>query len=137
MTKRTKADIEVALRVLAHERGTSGSAVERATAAVLVYQQLADRLGPLVGTSGFQALFARSLKLTRTDFPCFGEVASGEELLAGLKTLEPAATTDAAAALFATLFRLLTAFIGERLVWQVLRGAFEFIDESTSKETES
>jgi hypothetical protein len=39
--------------------------------------------------------------------------------------------------LFATFFGLLIAFIGERLVWQVLRSAFPGIDERTSKEKES
>ena len=149
MRGRTPEDVASALRLLACERGTTGSSVERAAAALRVHERLAERLGPLIGAAGAQALFLRSLRLTAMEIPCLSEVidvdldptarapatASTERLLSSLSALEPAATSAAAAALFGTLIGLLGAFIGERLVWQVLRGAFAGIDESAPEET--
>jgi hypothetical protein len=149
MTKRTTADVDAALALLACEGGTTGSAEERAAAAVRVYARLSERLVPLIGAAGTRAIIGRSVKLARAEFACFEGVAVGVErpdappmptdhqLVAALRELEPAAASEAVAALFGTLIALLTSFIGERLVSQVLRGAFPEMDESGSKETES
>jgi hypothetical protein len=127
MMRRTKAEMDAALRFLASERGTTGSAEERAAAAVRVYERIAERLDPLIGTAGVRALFARSMKLNAKEHRCFeSRVVDGEppqvamapsaRLLGCLRELEPEVASEAAAALFATLFGLLIAFIGERLV---------------------
>jgi hypothetical protein len=142
VTNRTKKDSEVGLRLVAYEGVTTGSAALRAAAAARVHGRLAEHLEPLIGVAGFRALFARSLKLARTELPCLGAVvvagdppltdapSPAEQLEACLRDLEPAAAAEAAAALFGTLVGLLTSFIGERLVLQVLRSAFPGLDES-------
>jgi hypothetical protein len=141
MTRRTPSDVDVAKRLLEHERPSGGSASERAAAAVRVYEKLFERLSPVIGVAGMRAVLARSATLTKVEFPCFEAGIGGDEpaklLHACLVTLDEAAATAGATALYATLLGLLNSFIGERLVWQVLRSAFPGIDESKPKETES
>ena len=144
MTKRTPADVEAAKRLLAHaESGRGGEDV--AVAAGRVHERLSRRLSPLIGEAGMRALFARTVKLVKPEFPCFeplaavaepttGPAAANEHLVACLSGLERAVAAEAAAALYGTLLALLTALIGERLVAQVLRSAFPVIDENV-KET--
>ena len=147
MTRRTAADVDVALRLLALESASGGRADDFGAGAVRVYDRLAGRLEPLIGVAGMRALLARSAKLTKSEFPCFGALATsditgpptpaGETLRASFGELDPAATPAAAAALYGTLFGLLTSLIGERLVWQVLRSAFPAIEPSVPKESEN
>lgn len=139
MTRRTPADVDVALRLLALEgAGPDG--------ALRVYTRLAARLEPLIGAAGMRALTARSAKLIVSEYPRFaslvadvpGSTKTTEERLQSCFSEhlpEPQSAAAAAAALFGTLLGLLTSFIGEQLVWHVLRGAFPAIEQS-AKETE-
>jgi len=146
MTMRTAADVLVARRLLAQESPSGADPAARAAAVAHAYEKLAERLSPLIGTAGVRALLARSVKLTKADFPCFATLVvpvdhadhSGatEQLAACLRTLEPEASSAAAAALFGCLLGLLNGFIGERLVQQILRGAFPAFETSVTKETE-
>lgn len=106
------------MRLLAYERATSGADDSAAAVTSRVYDRLHGHLAPLLGGTGVQLLLARSAKVT-----------SGER--AG-----PGAVGDAesAAALLGTFLALLTTFIGERLVTQVLRSAWPTIEEATSGE---
>ena len=136
-----RAHVEAARRLLAHESAGS-SAEECAAAAVRVYEKLSRRLAPLIGNVGVQALFVRSAKLSARDFPCLGRlfvdsVTPEAQLQACLGALEPAAATDAAAAMVGTFLGLLTAFIGEPIVWQVLEGTFPATDLKVPKEAKS
>lgn len=142
MTSRGAAHVEAARLMLAQEGGARETAPERAEAAVRVYERLSEVLSPLLGAAGVRALFARSVKVTNAEVSCFAEVHVSVELpddacrqlLASLSKLEPALASEAAAALYANFLELLTAFVGDRLVWQVLRGAFPAIDQSGPKE---
>jgi len=125
--------IEVALRLLALE-GTGPDAALR------VYVRMAARLEPLIGVAGMRAILVRGAKLSVAQYPCFAALAV--ESQGSTKTIEErlhAAFTEheplAAAALYGTLLGLLVSFIGEPLVWQVLRGAFPAIEQS-AKESE-
>jgi hypothetical protein len=146
MTRRTEADVDVALRLLALESGGGSRADDRAAAAVRVYERLADRLEPLIGIAGMRALLARSAKLTKVEFSCFEAIGVGdgsdnptpskERLRECFGELDPAVTSAAAAALYGTMLGLLISFIGERLVWQVLRSAFPAFERVVPKEIE-
>jgi hypothetical protein len=92
-------------------------------------------------------LFARSLRLTQTGFPCLSEIRVTSEptqdraqiaarLTACLSQLEPAASLEAATALYATFLRLMTHFIGDGLVRQIVNSAFPAIDGDGPKEIE-
>lgn len=144
MTKRTPADVEAAKRLLAHAEAGRG-AEDAAVAAGRVHERLSRRLAPLVGDAGMRALFARTVKLVSPEFPCFHAITVGAEptatptgangqLVACLSGLEPAAATEACAALYGTLLALLAALIGAPLVSQILRSAFPAIDPNV-KET--
>jgi hypothetical protein len=142
MTRATPSDIGIARRLLEHEPPAGPGANERAAAAVRVYERLFERLSPVVGVAGMRAILARSARLTKPQFACFEAASVASDLAAEhLRTcfleLEEADMTEAAAALYATLLGLLNAFIGERLVWQVLRSAFPGIEESKPEEKES
>ena len=70
MTKRTPADVLAAKQLLAHaEAGRGGE--DAAVAAARVHERLSRRLAPLIGEAGMRALFARTVKLVRPEFPCF------------------------------------------------------------------
>jgi hypothetical protein len=133
----SKAQLAKAKRLLVHE-GAAGSADECAKAAGLVYDKLHAHLAPLVGSAGVQALLARSVQLTRGEFP-FLEVAVLEgspKLRERLKAQDPVVAIESSAALFGTFFTLITTFIGERLTTEVLRRAWPMIEETSPRETE-
>lgn len=136
MTRRSADDVAIAELLLAHEAGSGG---DEPASAVRVHDKLAARLSPLIGVAGMRALIERSAKLTRAEYPCFAAAtANGDSarLAACFAELEPAAVHGAAAALYGTLLGLLMSFIGERLVWQVLRSAFPAMPQSVPKETD-
>lgn len=147
MTRRAPEDVELALRLLGHDNADGRSALDRATADGRVHALLAERLTPLIGAAGAQALLQRSVKLTRAEYPCFeGVVVALErgdppstaimELAEGLSKLEPKAASEASAALLATVLGLLKSLIGERLVLQILRSTFRAIEARGGEETE-
>lgn len=138
---RAPVHVEAAKRLLAHESTGSG-ADEPAALAVRVYEKLSLRLAPLIGAAGVQAVLARSAKLTRDEFPCLRELFVSaaqpkEQLHACLSKTEPAVASAAAAAMLGAFLGLLTAFIGEPLVWHVLRGTFPAIDLNVPEELKS
>jgi hypothetical protein len=125
--------MERARRLLAHQGG-GGGAEDCAAAAGRVYDKLHAHLAPLVGASGVEALIARSMKLTHSEFP-FLEVPIREgstKLRECLHAQEPALAAESAAALFGTFFALIARFIGERLTTQALRSAWPTIEETAS-----
>ena len=137
MTRRPAADVALARRLLAFEGAG-------AAAAVRVYARLAARLEPLIGVAGMRALLARSAKLAAGEHPrfavlAFETTASGpaceQQLQACFEGGEPEELIAAAAALYATLLGLLTSFIGEHLVGQVVRSAFPAVESEKEKES--
>lgn len=100
-----------------------------------------------MGAVGVGVLFARSVKLAGDEFPILQEVLIAtdgadakaqvsQQLERCLGKLKPAAASEVVTSLYAILFGLMTTFIGERLVWQVLKRAFPAIQETGSKEIE-
>jgi hypothetical protein len=138
MKKPSPAHVDAARRLLAHEGGNGGSAEADAAAAARVYEKLHLHLTPLVGLAAVQVLFARSAKLTRGEFPRLGDsafVESSTKLQECLRAQEPAVIEEAAAALFGAFLDLITTFIGEALMTEVLRRAWPAVEESAAKES--
>lgn len=140
--------VHAAERLLEHEaRNGDGAADDHAAAAGRVYEALFEAFAPVIGARGIHALLARSLKLAGADAPCLGELEltdqrpeSGAEvalqqLVSCLGKLDSEAASKAATALYANLFGLMTRFIGERLVFQMMKSAFPVIDETVFQET--
>lgn len=129
---RSEVQVDAARRLLrsARPEASVASAAEWADAAARVHATLVERLARLIGDAGVRALFARSVKLTAAELPCFegllraasdkAPVLAAEGLRDSLGTLETAAAFEAAATLYATLLELLSTFIGERLVAKIV-----------------
>jgi len=112
-----------------------------------MYERVLVQLAPLVGTAGVHALFARSVKLAKLEYPCLdafhppsavlGPIDIGspaERLRDCLQKQQPVETLEPAVVVFANLLSLLTAFIGARLTAQVLEGAWPERSERVSIE---
>jgi hypothetical protein len=127
MKRPSPASLDAANRLLACEGGPGGSAEECAEAAGRVYEKLRVQFVALVGSAGFQVLFARSANWTRSQFAPFGDnaaVESSAKLRERLRAQEPGAVAAMAANLFAAFLSLITTFIGEQLTTEMLRRAW-------------
>lgn len=138
-----KAELhELALAVLARPQGEALGADALAATATRAYADLVHVSAPLIGHVGVAALTGRALHLARREHPVLrrinGEPADAERafdhLIACLQGQDPAAATDAAAAVFATFLGLLASFIGEPLTSGLLRKAWP--DAFSDAETE-
>ena len=138
MKQPSPAQLEKAKRLLAHEGAARGAEDGAAAAAGRVYEKLHAHLAPLLGVIGVQSLFVRSAKLTPGEFSGLTEVSildGSEKLREHLQAGGSAVDAESAAALFGTFLELLTTFVGERLVTQVLRSAWPTIEETALRET--
>lgn len=124
--------------VLAHEGIGSGLATERVAAAKRVYETLFESLAPVIGVRGVQSIFARSLKLVERDYemveipPAESTDEAGllwERVAVRLSALEPSAAATALTDLYGTFFGLLANFIGEPLVWRMVKKAFPAVND--------
>lgn len=137
MKRPNPAQLDTARRLLAHESGASGAGDSAAAAAGLVYDKLHAHLAPLLGGIGVQSLFVRSAKLTPGELGGLGEVSILEgsaKLREHLQKQGAVVDAESAATLFGTFLALLTTFIGERLVTQVLRNAWPILEETVARE---
>jgi hypothetical protein len=114
-------------RMLAREAGTGANAPAIAAAARRLCERFAEQLTPLIGDAGVAAICARSLHLTQLSIPGLAPVRASAQgdapfalLQRSLEQQEPAAATEAAVALLATVSELLALFIGESLTTRLL-----------------
>ena len=131
MKRPTPAQLETARWLLAHESSASGAGDSAATAAGRVYDTLHAHLAPLLGGIGVQSLFVRSAKLTPGEFGGLAQVSILEgsaKLREHWQAQGSIVDAESAVALFGTFLALVTTFIGERLVTQVLRRAWPTIE---------
>ena len=138
--------VDLAKQLLAQKSVGSGTAEEFALAAGEVYVALLRALSPIIGTAGVLALFARSVKVAQVKFPSLSEIPVTTEipesnveveqqaLVNCLRSVDPATASDVAVGLLATFLGLMTNFIGERLVWQIVKSAFPEIVEIRPRE---
>jgi len=132
MKEASKVLPDAAERLLAFEVGGELRNVEDGTAAAArIYQKLNQRLSPIIGESGFEALFARTVKLTKPAVDGLEGIdtkgpadAVLNQLCPYLKKQAPAAITGIVMALIVTFVGLLSTFIGEGLTWKLLRNAW-------------
>jgi hypothetical protein len=131
MTRTILTHRQSAERLLADELHAADGV---AAAAVRLFERMALHLSPLIGVSGVDVLFARSLKLAKLvpPGPVLGSVAVALEptvdrvagqLRAALEAEPPEVALPRAAELFAHFFSLLAVFIGERLTAELIEGA--------------
>jgi len=140
MARPSEAYFEAARRLLAQASAGDGNFVPPAHAAERVFAELNRCFAPVIGAGGFIALLGRSVKLAKVEFPALAgtEPLKSETRLVGqlvdrLSQLEPGLASTAATSLLARLFALMSTFIGEQLVWQIMKSAFPAIDEAVLK----
>lgn len=112
---------------LAQGAGDSPDATAIAEAALDTWRRVADRLTPVIGARGVDALFSRSLHVTSKTFPWLavaGDDGSHAALLTGLKARladqETAAAAEASHALLVNFTELLATLIGASLTGRLL-----------------
>jgi hypothetical protein len=118
-------------RILAREAGTGANAPAIAAAARRSCERFAEQLIPLIGDAGVAAICARSLHLAQRNVRGLAPLRASAQgdgpfahLQLSLEQQEPAAATEAAVALLATVTELLASFIGEGLTTRLLREAW-------------
>jgi len=91
-------------------------------------QKLSGRVATLVTTTGYRALFARALFLTRAEFPFLSAVQVGaipencfDGLRDGVSSVTGAELRDGLAAVLAGIMGLLATFIGDDLTVRLVR----------------
>jgi hypothetical protein len=130
--------------MLAREAGAGADASTVAAAARRLCEQFAHQLTPLVGDAGVAAIYARSLHLTRRQFPGRATVrAAGQDdgpftrAQHFLEHQESAVATEAAVALLTSVGELMASFIGDGLTTRLLREAWpdDFAGDTTEETT--
>ena len=106
------------------------SSTQIADAALLTWNAVHAALSPVVGARGVQALYRRSLYLTRNDHSCFvdgleaGEPGDFTNLRAALARQTSAVAAAGHAALLHNFLGLLSSLIGESLSARLLRSVW-------------
>jgi len=144
VSRSNPAQTERARRLLAHESAAAAAAAgitnaDARTAASRVYDRLHEQMAPLVGVAGVQLLFVRSAKLAKGEFAWLSDVSILEgsaKLRERLQAQDPAVSSESAVNLFGTFFALVTSLIGERLITQILHGAWPTIADAALTETD-
>jgi len=105
--------------------------------------ELAGVLAPLIGHIGIDALAARAVHLAQQQYPWLAETRDPEptdaligHISGSLEQQDPAAATEAAAAVLATFTGLLIKLIGEPLAASLMRQAWpEGFSDAGAEET--
>lgn len=104
---------------------------EAADSAIQTWQQLASQLVSLIGEGGFHSLYARTLYLTRADFPWLPAVGAAlssdvgfEALRTSLEGQDAAHADKANRMLLLTFTDILASLVGEPLTTDILSSAW-------------
>lgn len=103
-----------------------------ADAAISLWNQLAAQVISIVGEGGFNALYARSVYLSKSTFPWLAADVSTppltdlpfKELKMSLEDKTPAQASEANSLLLITFTGILASLIGEQLTSSILRSAW-------------
>jgi hypothetical protein len=117
------------------------SAPDRLRHELMLWERLAARLAPLIGESGFHALYGRAVRLVRPQYSWLETDSSQQTirlLLNGLERkltlVDPQLARQANATFLHSFTSLLASLIGEALTMRVLHAAWQ--DESEDKNTQ-
>ncbi len=121
---------ELAERLVAFESAAADVSKEDEFATCRVCEKLRRPLSTLTGTAGFASLLTRALTLAKREAPALSAVQVESD--GSIKNLEGEAG-KATSVLIAHLLGLLTTFIGESLVMQLLHDVWPdlLVSEST------
>jgi hypothetical protein len=130
---------------VAHYAADTPDANAVAAATLSTWQQVADRLAPVIGVRGVDVLFRRALHLTHFAFPWLaisgGSYKESADLLANIKArfegCEPEVAAEASCTLLVTFTELLTTLIGESLATRLLDPVWVPASSASKQETAS
>jgi hypothetical protein len=135
-------DLAAAARqLLASEGDASATTADRVARAC---ERMTVHLARLVGLTGIQTLFHRSVVLSSAKFPWLVDEAGGrggpgedqfEELRERLAPQDPDAAVGAFILVLSTFVGLLGRLIGEELVWRLLHEVWPAVFPDAVKET--
>ncbi len=133
---------EAIRRTLARSVGDSPDASAIAEATLDAWRQVADRLAPVIGARGVDALFSRSLHVTSKTFPWLAMAennGNSAALLTSLKARlagqETAAAAEASVALLVNFTELLATLIGASLTERLLASVWLPPSPESERET--
>ena len=94
--------------------------------AIVLWERLAVELSAIIGQSGFDTLYARSVHVARAHHPWLAEGADPrfDQLRAGLEAQQPSAVGAASVALLIIFTDTLIQLIGAPLTTAILRSAW-------------
>lgn len=105
------------------------------------WRRLADQLGPLIGDSGFCALFGRACRVVAPEYRWLADTPGCKTRDAQIGALDdmlasvaPALAQEANAALLRTFASLLASLIGEALARRLLEAAARDGEEKNTEE---
>jgi hypothetical protein len=143
--KSVRLPLSAAVRRLleVESRSAVGTSAERAALAKRLYEKLARHVSRAVGEAGLDALFTRSIKLTKPAFSCLRNLETTgpaqrvlSQFFEHLEKQEPAMIPTIIEALMLNFVSMLATFIGQGLTWQLLRNAWpELPREAPSEKT--
>lgn len=135
---------EMIRRTLAHYVGTSPDPDTVAEATFIIWNLVAIRLTPVIGSKGVDILFRRSLHLTTFTFPWLAMAETYEDTPSLLSTTkarlasrETIDSTEAGCALLITFTELLKTLIGESLTGRLLGTIWVSRSPSSEQENQS
>lgn len=128
-------------RTLAYHAGPTPDPDTVAEATFIIWNLVAVRLTPVIGTKGVDILFRRSLHLTTVSFPWLTMAEEYEDtpsLLSSTKarltSQETSVSTEAGCALLITFTELLKTLIGESLTGRLLGTIWASPSSTTEQE---
>lgn len=136
-------ETELAGRLLALEMRSAATSDERADSAARLFDKTFAVLSPVIGGAGVEAIFERSVRLTRHDFPCLDLVRLRQEgkrvdprqcLLPCRRGDDPMHYERVATALCAQFFALMAGLIGEALAVRLILTAWPTMAEGSAQE---
>jgi hypothetical protein len=135
-------DREAIRRTLAQGAGEAPDASAIAEATLNTWRQVTDRLAPVIGARGVDALFSRSLHVTSKTFPWLAMAennGNSAALLTSLKVRlagqETAAAAEASVALLVNFTELLATLIGASLTERLLASVWLPPSPESERET--
>jgi len=122
----TPTSQDLAVLVLAHERGDRSDRFELPNAAHRTFEKLNVHLSVRLGSGGYQALLRRAGALAAADYAdAVGLHVNNKGDIEGSEAIEHLASiTDTAVVVLARLIDLLDTFIGRELTLRVLHAAW-------------
>ena len=124
MTTPTLAIRDLALQILAQERGPDNVYEDTALRAQSVFESLRTHLTVFVGAAGYRAMLSRALVLAKSEVPALKEVAVTVDGTLDITTAWDRHMSAGAIVLLVQLLGLIDTLVGEALMMRLVQGVW-------------